>query len=48
MTSFGLEVFCPECMNDVTSCLGERWGKRGPVLGEPFTHHLADSRHNRK
>ena len=38
MTSLGLEVFCPQCMNDVASCLGEKGGGRGPVLGEPFTH----------
>ena len=37
MTSLSLEVFCPQCINDVASYLGEKGGgERGPVLGKPF------------
>ena len=49
MTSLSLEVFCPQCINDVASYLGEKGGGKGVRFwGSLFTHSLADSRHIRK
>ena len=50
MTSWSLEVFCPQCINDVASYLGEKrgGGKGVRFWGSLFTHSLADSRHIRK